>query len=357
MTIETTPPTYSSANDPLVWVVVDAYSVDIAKLNFKYIAEVRINSVLCFTSKVYPNPINNRGIFELDSIIRNYLVSTFAAEQGAGQFSQSVEVKFGYEYLVGSTLTTAMPSTSTVVVFNHYGGRTSNFTDLATYVNKPATNRPTTIYITDGATTYYLPYFATTTSAFNVVINGTTTTITPTATNTMHRINIAAGLSADYTVVLGGTTYKVKVVCDGLYTNYTLHFLNKWGGFDSMLFNKVSRKKYTAEKKSFQQMPYRVSSTGVVSIKTGNVMHTQKSVFGMQFSEQLKVSTDWLSDAEYQWLAQLVTSPIVYLEDNGTLYPITIGDTNYEFKTNIVDSLTNLSLDIEFGTKYNTQYL
>ena len=357
MTIETAPSTYSSANDLLVWVVYDAFAIDNTKLNFKYIAEIRINGVLSFTSKVYPNPINNRGIFELDSMIRNYLVSTFSAEQGAGQFSQSVEVKLGYEYLVGSTVTTSMPSTSTIVVFNHYGGRTPNFTDLATYVNKPATNRPTTIYIKEGATTYYIPYFATTTSAFNVVINGTTTSITPTATNTMHRINIAAGLTSDYTVVLGGVTYQVKTVCAGLYTNYTLHFLNKWGGFESMLFNKVSKKKYAAEKKSFQQLPYRVSSAGVVSIKSGSVMHTQKSVFGMQFSEMLKVSTDWLNDEEYQWLAQLVTSPIVYLEDAGTLYPITIADTNYEFKTSVVDQLTNLTLDIEFGTKYNTQYL
>jgi hypothetical protein len=85
-------------------------------------------------------------------------------------------------------------------------------------------------------------------------------------------------------------------------------------------------------------------------------MHPQKSTFGVSFSEKLKVSTDFLTDAEYQWLSQLVLSPFVYLEDAGILYPVTIEATDYEFKEHIVDMLTNLSLDIDFGTKYNTQF-
>ena len=353
MTINSTPPSYSSVNDPLIWAVYDANSIDVTKLNYKYVADLYINSVFVFRAKSFQNPVNNRGIFDLSAVVREYLISAFKSEQGVGEFSQSIVVKFGEEY---NFVLYADLVTSTITVFNHYNARTSNFTDLATYADLPASNRPLKIVIPSGTATYYLPYFATTTTPFTVVINGTTTTITPSATNTMHRINIGISATADYTVVIAGVTYSVQVICTGLYKNYLIHFLNKWGGWETMLFNRVSKKRVQNEKKSWQQTSYRVDGSGVVSIKTGSVMHPQKSTFGVSFSEKLKVSTDFLTDAEYQWLSQLVLSPFVYLEDAGILYPVTIEATDYEFKEHIVDMLTNLSLDIDFGTKYNTQF-
>ena len=354
MTATTTPPAYSSANGQLVWVVYDANAIDVTKLNYKYIADVYVNAVLVFRSKVYPNPVNNHGIFDLGTVIREYLSAAFKDEQGAAEFSLAVTVKFGEEY--DATLYTNL-ITSMLDVFNTYSGRTSSLIDLFAFVAKPATDRPLTIVIPKGCTTYYLPYFAMTTTAFNVVINGVTTTITPTVVETMHRINIALpAATADYTVVLGGVTYQVKLICTGNYKNYLMHFLNKWGGWETMLFEKVSRKKLQVERKSWQQLPYRVDSSGVMTIASGSVMHSQKSTFGVQFTEKLKISTDWLSDGEYRWLAQLVCSPFKYLDDAGTLYPVGVENSEYEFKEGIVDQLQNLSVDIELPTKYNTQF-
>lgn len=354
MTFESTPPVYSSVNDSLVYVVYDANAVDPLKENYKYVGEVWVNGTKQFTGKYFPNPTSGRGIMDFGSVIREYCLASFKAEQGEGEFSVSIVIKIREEY--NGTIGSVVLTDSTRVFFNHYNARYNDFTLLATYANKPATTRPTTIYMVEGCTTYYLPYFATTTTPFNVVINGVTTTITPTATNTMHRINIAIGATTNYTVVLGGITYSVKIVCTGLYTNYHLHFLNQFGGYETMLFNKARRKSIDIERKSFQQLPYRVSNAGVVSVKSGSVMHPQKSVFASKFTDKLKVSTNLLTDADYQWLYQLIVSPEVYLEDNGTLYPIVLGETNYEFKEYMTDKLTNLSVNLEFGTSYKAQY-
>lgn len=354
MTFGSTPPAYSSVNDSLVYVVYDANAVDPLKENYKYVGEVWVNGTKQFTGKYFPQPDNGRGIMDLSNIIREYCIASFKAEQGEGEFSVSIVVKIREEY--DGTVGAVVATDSTRVFFNHYNARYNDFTLLATYANKPATTRPTTIYMVEGCTTYYLPYFATTTSSFDVVINGVTTTITPTAINTMHRINIAIGATSNYNAVIDGVTYNVVVICEGLYTNYYLHFLNQFGGYETMLFNKARRKTLDIERKTFQQLPYRVSSSGIVSVKSGNVMHPQKSVFASKFTEKLKVSTDLLRDEEYQWLFQLIVSPEVYLEDNGTLYPIVISDSNYEFKEYMTDKLTNLSVNIEFGTSYKAQY-
>ena len=85
-------------------------------------------------------------------------------------------------------------------------------------------------------------------------------------------------------------------------------------------------------------------------------MYQQKTDFAGRFKERLRMNTDWLSDNEYQWLAQLVTSPQVWIEDAGTLYPVSIAGTNYEFKEHIVDGLINLMIDVDFGATYKTQF-
>ena len=184
----------------------------------------------------------------------------------------------------------------------------------------------------------------------------------------MHLINIAPGAinneypgnfttsTTSYSVAVGGVTYSVNIVCEGLYSNYFVHFLNKWGGYDSMMFNKVSRKTYDIERKSWKQLPYRVDGSGVVSVLSNNTMYKQSTQFAGRFREKLRLNTDWLSDAEYQWLAQLVTSPEVFVEEGGKLYPVVMTQNNYEFHEHIVDGLINLAVEFDLGATYKTQF-
>jgi len=355
MTFETTPSHYQSVNSPLVYVVYDSNAIDPAKTDYKYVAELYINSMLVFTTRTYPRPDNNRGVFDFANVIREYITPTLATDLGFGEWWTNVVVKIKEEYngIVGSVVATSDER----IFFNHYNGRINEFTKLDDYIDKPLSNRPTTIYMKSGTAKFYIPYFAASASSFNVTINGITTAVTPAAANSLININIANSLTSDYTVVINGYTYNVKVLCVGLYTNYYLHFLNKFGGFESQLFNKVSKRSFEVEKKTYQQLPYRVSSSGVVSVIDSGIMHEQKTTFASKFKEKLRIQTDYLMDADYQFLGELILSPMVYLEDtDGIFYPVQITNNNYEFKQHLVDSLTNLAVDLEFNTTYKTQF-
>lgn len=355
MTVETFPPQYSSVNDDLLWVVYDAHSTNATTYpNYKYVGDLYINSVLVFRARVFQRPDNNRGVFNFGNVIREYVNAELLQEQGQGKFAIDVVVKFGEEY--GGTTYTNLVTDSTRTYFNHYNGRQNDFTILGSYANKPATTRPTTIEIFTANDKYYLPYFSTSTSAFSIVINGVTTNITPTVANTMQSLNIAVGATSDYSVVLGGTTYSVKVICEPLYSNYPVHFLNKFGGWETFNFYKVSKKTYEVERKTWQQTGYKVSGSGVVSVKTGSIMYPQKSVYSSKFKEKMIIGTNFLSDSEYRWLSQLLFSPMVYLQDGSTFYPVTIEETNYEERQWIVDRLTTLTLTVSFGTQYKAQF-
>jgi hypothetical protein len=355
MTFETTPINYQSVNEPIIYVVYDSNAVDPTKTDYKYIGECWVNGTKIFTARVYPRPDNNRGVFDLATAIRETITPTLTTDLGAGEWWASVEIKIKEEY--NGTVGSIVATSSARVFMNHYNGRINEFTKLDDYINLPLSNRPTTIYMKSGTAKYYLPYFANSASSFNVTINGTTTAVTPVAANSLININIANSLTSDYTVVINGVTYNVKVICEGMYRNYYLHFLNKFGGFESMLFNKVSKRTFDIEKKSYQQLPYRVDGSGVVSVIDSGIMHEQKTTYASTFKEKLRVSTDWLNDDEYVWLAQLVCSPMVYLEDtDGTLYPVQITNSTYENKEHLVDRLTNLVLDLDFNSSFKTQF-
>jgi hypothetical protein len=179
--------------------------------------------------------------------------------------------------------------------------------------------------------------------------------ISPSAINDEYPGNFTTSTTT-YTVAIGSRTFVVNIICSGLYKNYNVHFLNKWGGYESMMFNKVSRKTYDVERKTFKQLPYRVSSSGAVTVLSNYTMYKQTTQFAGRFREKLRLNTDWLTDAEYQWLAQLITSPEVYIEDEGELYPVIMTANNYEFKEHIVDGLINLMIEVDFGVTYKTQF-
>jgi hypothetical protein len=364
MILNSAPATYASVNGDLVYVAYDANAIDATKLNYKYVGELFIGGVKVFTSKVFPRPDNARGIFNFGAIIREYVAAKLspvsgikAQELGQGAFAIDVVLKIREEFsgTIGAVVLTDSARTFT----NQY--------DSVLTLNKPQSNRPLVINLFFTNNKYYLPYFATTTVAFNVVIAGNTKIVTPAVANSMHLINISPGAvnndypgsitsaTNSYTVALGGVTYTVNLICEPIYTNYTLHFLNKFGGFESMCFSKVSRESKELERKEWQQPEYRVNSAGIMTLEENGILHEQSSTFAVKSKKKLSISTDLLSDAEYTWLAELVASPLVYL-DGLFVTPVKITNSNYEVKKYINDKLTNLMLDIEFGSVTKSQF-
>ena len=55
-------------------------------------------------------------------------------------------------------------------------------------------------------------------------------------------------------------------------------------------------------------------------------------------------------------MEQLICSNDVYLDDLTTIYPIVLTETDYDVKKIDIDKLTNLSLNIDFGEVYKTQF-
>lgn len=378
LTILNNPGSYFSAQGDLLFVV---YGTNYAQPNYQYINDIYIGGVLIATIKRIPQPDNHLGIFNIGDIIRAYVSANFspvaaqlrAQELVSGEWFIAVQCKFGEQYSGTEYHNVTVDSSRTY--FNNYNGRLLGvLTNLAAYTDKVVSNRPTDNKVNCQDTFCFMPYFPTTASPFNIVtkpyaggvLQATNTdAITPTAANDLQIFNIApsriAGLNSattHYTVqVNGGQIYTFTLSCEAIYTNYTIHFLNKYGGFESRDFSKVSRKTVDITKTDYGRLPYTVDSSGnIFYANSNNVLNQTRSVYSSQYKEKMTLNTDILTDQEYQWLGELFISTLVYIEMEGYFVSVTITQNNYEYKKRVNDKLTNIQMDIEFGEVFNAQF-
>jgi hypothetical protein len=383
--INNTPASYASMHSDLVYTVYNATNYQQA--GYKYICDVYINGSFKYRGKAFPNPVNNNGVFNIGQVVRNYIATQLnpiqnnlrAQEFQSGDFFLDVVCKFGEEF--GGTLYTNLTIDSSRRVYNHYNGRLIGVQSiLPSYLDKAASNRPyeNKVSLTDPFC--FLPYFPTSGSAISVqiknydlgcnLVSTQNVSVTPTSANYLQQLNVApgainalipnmitAGVSY-YTVKIGTTSiYKFTLICEPIFTPYTLHFLNQLGGFESFNFPKVSRFTYDVEKKQYTQLPYRMDGSGFVSYNnSNNVLYDTSTAYASRYKERRRLTTDILTDGEYSWLRELIVSPIVYLQEGIYLTPVSVSDTNYERRKYVNDKITALQVNIEFGEQYNTQF-
>jgi hypothetical protein len=152
-----------------------------------------------------------------------------------------------------------------------------------------------------------------------------------------------------------GQTYSFRInIVD--YCNspqvFRLHWLNRKGGFDFFNFDKYYIENNVIERKNYKR-PYGVVNAGAWSYSASdrnnvNMINTSR--------KQYVIQTDWINETEAAWLEELMTSPVVYLEENATtLRAVNIVDTAYETKYRQKDKVFNLSLTIELTYDYKSQ--
>lgn len=389
LTIQSTPEAFSSVHDDLVYTVQEASKASdpVNFPNYKYIGDVYIGGNLVARLKRVPDPVSKIGIFNIAQVVRSYMNTVFnpawgLKEQLLGEedFWLDVEMKFGEEYAFVAYLDVTVDSVRRY--FNHYNGRiVGPTTKLNSFINKIATDQ-VDFYATINTERLLVSYFPSSTAPVDLDVVpsegggvGYFSSFTPDEAYGMQVINIAPTLfnhlaagaitsaARFYTVVIGSQQFRVTLLCDPRYERRTLHFLNKWGGFETALFTKVSKTEYDIEKQDFGKLPYMVNPSGAVSYRSStNVYYESRSTYAVQFKERMTLNSELLYDAEFRWLSQLLLSPMVYMEipaegvNGGYLVPVIIRESNYTENIATVDGLTNLTIEIEFGKTYNAQY-
>ncbi len=121
-------------------------------------------------------------------------------------------------------------------------------------------------------------------------------------------------------VKIGNTTYKVDDSCH----RYTLHYLNAFGGWDSLLIEGNHKEEDTITR-----------TTQDVEYDNTSLMNRGTKVIANDILKTYTLTTGWLSDEESERMHHLVNSTNIYLEDTleKRFYPVVAADNNLVHKT------------------------
>jgi hypothetical protein len=325
--------------------------------------------------KLYPEPSNGKGYFDAGPIVRNTMTyewltpstNVLMCEPSAsGQIAQSYTYQIGEDY---SGVTTLNLASGTVSAYNWTAPLFKRkVSDISTYNGKAFSNRPNqleasltdNIYIASkdvsGVTvsTYDAnnALIATTAFSFGSSKAFGQLNIGPNALN--NPTTIINGSTKYYTVTIGTSIFRVDMMCNPKYTSYNLHFMSHLGMFDTAKFALASRLTMEVMRKNFEKRDYTLGASSVSYYDANNKYVSSKVNYLNKKDHSYKLTMDAPTDAEFEWLNELIDSPQIYFEFEGYFYPVSLKATNYEYSKYVNNRLRVFEVDIDLNqTRYS----
>ena len=343
--------------------------------DFKYVMDIFTGGVQQVRVKLYPEPSNGKGYFDAGPIVRNTMTyewltpstNVLMCEPSAsGQIAQSYTYQIGEDY---SGVTTLNLASGTVSAYNWTAPLFKRkVSDISTYNGKAFSNRPNqleasltdNIYIASkdvsGITvsTYDAnnALIATTAFSFGSSKAFGQLNIGPNALN--NPTTIINGSTKYYTVTIGTSVFRVDMMCNPKYTSYNLHFMSHLGMFDTAKFALASRLTMEVMRKGFEKRDYTLGASSVSYYDANNKYVSSKVNYLNKKDHSYKLTMDAPTDAEFEWLNELIDSPQIYFELEGYFYPVSLKATNYEYSKYVNNRLRVFEVDIDLNqTRYS----
>lgn len=180
--------------------------------------------------------------------------------------------------------------------------------------------------------------------------------IYPTGTKNLSELGFTFSDAAAYykLIVYSGTasgspkaTLWRKIECNpSPFPNVRVAYMNRLGSYEYINFNYDSKKTANISRTEYKQVlpwNYTIGMRG-------------STVLSQKVEESFTLNTNWMSEYDYTYFSDILTSPDVYIiDDNGYKYPILITDSSYDYKTHLREKLFNLSISVKNAYQVNLQ--
>jgi hypothetical protein len=372
ITIDNNPASGSTVQDAL-WHVCS--SDNSGSTDMKFVFDIWVNGAQKIRVKKVPEPSNGKAYFDAGPTVRNYMtyewfepltVAYVAQPNDSGEISIAYQLRVGEE--VSGTTTTNLAS-GTTTAYNYTAPLFKRRQiSLADKLNKWFTNRPAYAN-TDFGQNIYIPFYTNTTLTLKCSTydwgNNLIATASGSPTAIAHgfvQMNIgSAAIAAALSITINDNVKyydvwfnsfdKIRVYnkCNEKYTPISVHFVNRWGMWDSQMFGLVSKLTMETTRKDFTQRDYRFNSINVDYMSASNRYYESKTNYHQKSDWTYKLTADALNDDEWVWMADLLSSPQMLMEIDGNFYPVTLKTSNYEYSKYENNRLRPLELEFEMN--------
>ena len=387
ITINTEPNDISPVYSDISYVVT---STNYAQSNFKFVAVVKnaAGTILAKLKAPIFHGTTDKGVFNISRILQNYVTYDFT--QNLGTLTKCLNsyigysVEFGEEY--GGTeylnLTSDTGKYAWNGLFDLYGSETAATYKIAIpsstpkFLTRVRTRRVTTsqydylhfLLLGFDATPKIIAYNAAGTAIATSQIKLPWTASTSDLSQFMIRFgcgpvqlnaltageldsgtagNVIPAATVYYTIQIqnsignaGSELYRFDIVeeCSKYLPQY-LNFLNPLGGFESVRCSMASKDKYNVSRKQFKRNNYTLSGNTYAYDTTKHGITN----YAVEKTKEVTLNTNWLTETEFEWLQDLIASPVVFLGN----IPVNIVETSYEV-FDYVDGPNNLKITVQY---------
>lgn len=387
ITINTEPNDIAPVYSDISYVVT---STNYAQSNFKFVAVVKnaAGTIIAKLKAPIFHGTTDKGVFNISRILQNYVTYDFT--QNLGTLTKCLNsyigysVEFGEEY--GGTeylnLTSDTGKYAWNGLFDIYGSETAATYKIAIpsstpkFLTRVRTRRVTTsqydylhfLLLGFDATPKIIAYnsagTAIATSQIKLPWTASTSDLSqfmvrfgcgPVQLNALTAGELDSGTAGNvipsntsyYTIQIqnsignaGSELYRFDIVeeCSKYLPQY-LNFLNPLGGFESVRCSMASKDKYNISRKQFKRNNYTLSGNTYAYDTTKHGITN----YAVEKTKEVTLNTNWLTETEFQWLQDLIASPVVFL---GSI-PVNIVETSYEV-FDYVDGPNNLKITVQY---------
>jgi hypothetical protein len=144
---------------------------------------------------------------------------------------------------------------------------------------------------------------------------------------------------------------KFEIDCVQKYPNVRVKWKNRFGQFDYLNFDMVSRQSFQTEKHTYQPQIGTWNSSQLQYAKSDTAIQN----YIADSKQAISVNSNWLQQEWNDILKQLLVSDEmywVYDEVNNYVRPITVTTSNVQFKTGVNDHVIQYQLDFAYGQGY-----
>lgn len=347
------------ANSPLIY---QFYDSNYASTGFYYKCQIFVWSGASGSVPITPQATiervpdtyaSGRAFIDTHKIVQQYLTTDFFQANsdtttiGGGAVWTLVKVQ-GF-YGVSST---AVITSNTVLATNGYtymaSGINTSLTTTGLFTSKSK------FIIPQGATRYYVWFDASVVTELEIDTTAVNPVTVTTSSNRIQGVDLVdlyndSGVSGNATLLVTTTTtqfaFTIERPCENRYGQIPVHFLNRWGVYETYIFNALHRTQIEVTREQYQRALFAQTDL------------TSKWAYGYQINtpylvnakEQYTLNTNYIPEVDNDSIQQMELSDNILIYD-GNLKSATITDTSLPFKTRTNDKLIDYTIQLSVNS-------
>lgn len=270
---------------------------------------ISIDSVLRYT--IIKNAINNRVVFEISELCRDYIEHSFTQTNPAETIS------------INTTLTEYNAANGGGSVINTDINADTGFDGYGLFTGSVNPTLPSTTLQSN--TDIYLPF----------------NTASYIATNTLSTKAIISATDTSISLGIPSVTFTIHRVCDSKFGSSKITFLNRFGALQEMYFFHKSTEDITTTSESYKRNIFDYATSSYSSTDH------QMQKFNTNATKKTTLNTPFVTEQFNEAIEELMLSEYVWLTQGSITHPVTPSTKSLRFKTSVNDKLVQYTIEFD----------